>query len=265
MNAHPQLEPILPQYIDSTMITAFRGCRRKFYNEFVLGLRPQAVSIDLHAGGAFSTACEVFYHTFHCGVPPQPEQPGVGGIRAGDLDGARMAAFQAFNAYWGDLEAPHGSPKTKDNVWLAFETLLREYPPATDHVQPYFVDDKPTFEFNFAIPLEGPGWPRHPVSGDPFLYAGRYDMLGTYHGAPCFRDEKTTKQAGPTWAEQWTEPVHRLQVGLDRQRNSHQVDRHPGHRDPEDIHPHPRSHQGLPRAPAHPLAGTAEARSHSPR
>ena len=192
MNTHPTLEPILPQYVDSTMIAAFRACRRKFFNEFVCGLRPQATSIDLHAGGAFSHVCEVFYKEFH-----------QGGVARGNLDQCRLIAFNAFNKYWGDMEAPRESPKTKDNVWLAFETLLREYPPLTDHVQPYYVEGYPTFEFSFAIPLEGPGWPVHPVTKDPFLYAGRYDLLGTYHGTPCFRDEKTTKQAGEKWAEQW--------------------------------------------------------------
>ena len=182
-------EPQLPSYIDSTMMSCFRSCRRKFYNEFILGLRPQAVSIDLHAGGAFSTALENFYREFFTG--------------SGSFEKAKMAAFVAFNKYWGDMDAPHNSPKTKDNMWLAVEVYLREYPPASDHVQPYFVEGYPTFEFSFAIPLEGEGWPTHPVTGDPFLYAGRYDMLGTYHGAPCFRDEKTTKAAGPTWAEQW--------------------------------------------------------------
>jgi hypothetical protein len=185
------LEPILPAYVDSTMITAFRNCPRKFYNEFILGLRPQATSIDLHAGGAFSKACETFYKEFHCGE------------HQGDMNNCRMLAYNSFNSYWGDIDAPHNSPKTKDNVWLAFEVLLREHPPATDHVQPYFVEGYPTFEFTFAIPLEGPGWPVHPLTKDPFIYTGRYDMLGTYHGAPCFRDEKTTKRAGPTWAEQW--------------------------------------------------------------
>jgi hypothetical protein len=186
-----KLEPILPQHIDSTMISCFRSCRRKFFNEFILGLRPSEVSIDLHAGGAFSHALEHFYREYFVGP------------KAGDQDHARLVSFNQFNQYWGDLDAPSNSPKSKDNMWLALETYFREFPPATDHVQPYFVQDRPTFEFSFAIPLDGPDWPRHPVSGDPFLYSGRYDMLGTYHGAPCFRDEKTTKQAGPTWADQW--------------------------------------------------------------
>ena len=46
------LTPILPGYIDATMTTCFRSCPRKFYDEFVLGLRPPGLSIDLHAGGA---------------------------------------------------------------------------------------------------------------------------------------------------------------------------------------------------------------------
>ena len=53
------LTPILPAYIDSTMMSAFRSCPRKFYNEFILGLRPPGLSIDLHAGSAFAHCLEV--------------------------------------------------------------------------------------------------------------------------------------------------------------------------------------------------------------
>ena len=54
-----QLTPILPPYIDATMMSCFRSCPRKFYNEFILGLRPSGLSVDLHAGGAFAHALEV--------------------------------------------------------------------------------------------------------------------------------------------------------------------------------------------------------------
>ena len=42
----------------------------------------------------------------------------------------------------------------------------------------------------------------HP-SGQPFLYVGRFDMLGTWSGKLVVRDEKTTTSIGASWADQW--------------------------------------------------------------
>lgn len=204
LHPSPGLEPILPSYIDSTMLSCFRSCPQKFYLEFVLGLRPSEVSIDLHCGGAFSHTIETFYKQFYT------DQSLAGLTPTERTNAAKLQAFHAFNQYWGEVEAPIGHAKTKDNTWLAFEEYLKTFPPLTDHVQPYFVSGQPTFEFTFAVPLtpigqqdDGHCFPAHPITGDPFLYAGRYDMVGTYNSAACIRDEKTTGQAGQRWAEQW--------------------------------------------------------------
>ncbi|MGH7472320.1 MAG: PD-(D/E)XK nuclease family protein [Candidatus Methylomirabilales bacterium] len=183
---------ILPRHIDSTMITAFRACPRKFYNEFVLGHRPVEIGPDLHAGGCFATALEAFYRTYFT-------RPGTPTHR---LELGRIAAIKAFTAAWGLYEPPANHIKTQGNVWLALEQYLETYPPHTDHIQPYLNHDgEPMLEYTFAIPLEE-GFPHHP-DGDAFLLCGRFDMLGTYHGRPCIKDEKTTKYAGATWADQW--------------------------------------------------------------
>lgn len=198
------LTPILPSYIDSTMISAFRSCPRKFYNEFVLGLRPSGISIDLHAGGAFAHALEVVRKEVF--------------INDRSLADALTRASAAFEIYWGDFEIPEHKAaktgKTRENMWAAVEDYFAKYPPRTDHIQPYFVDGKPTFEFTFGIPLEptqrdsheapGTDWPKHPVSGEPFMYVGRFDMLGEYMGTPVVEDDKTASTgfyAG--WSEKW--------------------------------------------------------------
>ena len=87
------------------------------------------------------------------------------------------------------------------------------YHPATDHIQPYMVDGKPTLEFTFAIPLEpainatsadAPYWPVHPETGDPFVYAGRFDLLGEYLGMPIVCDDKTSGTGHyANWSEKW--------------------------------------------------------------
>ncbi len=195
----------LPLHIDSTMISCFRSCPRKFFLEFCLGLRPAAVSVDLHAGACFATAIETVRKAFYLeGLP---------------LDGAIKKGFAAYMNAWGNFVPMKETPKTQDRVWEAVEDYFRTYSPQTDHIQP--MPGQSGFEFTFGIPLlagyetkpedtgdiplqtaVSAGFPLHP-SGVPFIYAGRFDMLGLYNANPIVVDEKTTKSIGATWASQW--------------------------------------------------------------
>lgn len=195
----------LPRHIDSTMISCFRSCPRKFYYEFVLGLRPTALSVDLHAGACFAHAIESINLAVH--------RDGI------SLDGAMMKGYAEFMNEWGDFVPTKETSKTPDRIWEAVEEYFKMWPPHTDPVQPYRdTKGNPTFEFTFAIPLEHAEWtvdpvgqnnailagafPLHP-SGDPFLYSGRLDALGSYGGKPVGRDEKTTTSIGASWADKW--------------------------------------------------------------
>lgn len=204
------IRPELPLHIDSTMMTCFRSCPRKYFLEFVLGLRPPGLSIDLHAGACFATGLE---HTYR----------GIWEYQL-DLKNALERGHAAFALAWSNFEIPEWkkTAKTYDRMWEAVERYFAEWNPKTDHIQPYFAaDGKATFEYSFAIPLEPgneptygasdlhhevgvpDGFPNHP-SGTPFLYAGRLDMVGRYNGAPVGRDEKTTgKSISSNWSEQW--------------------------------------------------------------
>jgi hypothetical protein len=193
------MEPILPHLIDSTMMTCFRACPRKFYDEFGLGLRPPGLSIDLHAGACFATAIQRTYQRIW--------------VHKNTLADALQWSGAGFFQDWGDFEPPEWkkTAKTKDRVWEAVENYFNVYSPHTDHVRPYFNSKgEPTFEFTFAIPLEPTngrageaGFPTHP-DGSPFVYCGRFDMLGSYQDRPCVRDEKTTgRSIGRDWATQW--------------------------------------------------------------
>lgn len=183
----------LPIHIDSTMITAFRGCPRKFYNEFVMGYRPSGLSIDLHAGACFSSAVEE--------VRKRVWKDGQ------SLDDALLYAQARFFQEWGDVEPPEWkrTAKTKDRVWEAVESYFQQYSPLTDHIRPYVKEDGgPTLEFTFAIPLDDVRFPLHPETNDPFLYCGRFDMVGEYQRRPVVVDDKTTGSSiGQRWAYQW--------------------------------------------------------------
>lgn len=191
-------EPILPAYIDSSMLTTFRACPMKFYHEYVLGLRA-GKSIDLHAGAVFAACLERIYRRVWEGL---------------DVNAALGDVELFFERIWGDPDIPlddKGRPttnKTKDRIWDALEQYVHRWGVATDHVQPYVdADGHPTFEHSFAIPLDlgttGIEWPTHPGTGEPFIFAGRYDLLGHLDGVPVIRDEKTTTSIGAAWAKKW--------------------------------------------------------------
>lgn len=186
------IRPDLPQHFDSTMRSCFVSCPQKFKLEFMHGFRPPGTSVDLHAGGCFAKAIETVYH-------------GVW-VDGNDTATALRRALAVYLIEWGDYEPPphKNTAKTKDRVWEAVEAYFEKYPPREDHVQPYFsADGKPSFEYSFAIPLVGDGFPLHP-SGEPFMYSGRFDALGKYMGRPVVRDEKTMGQtSGKNWAEKW--------------------------------------------------------------
>lgn len=191
-------EAILPQHIDSTMISCFRSCPRKFYHEFVLGLRGEKVSIHLHAGACFAAALEEFYTS-------------VFTKQKLTID-ARKDALARFISEWGDypqepMPGVSGELKSFDRMWQAVDDYIATFPPHTDHIQPYQNENgHVTSEFSFAIPLDPtifPGFPLHPGTNEPFVYCGRFDMLGSYLGKPCVRDEKTGTYVTSNWSEKW--------------------------------------------------------------
>jgi len=177
----------LPTHIDSTMLSAWNQCGKKFEYEYVYGLRPSALSVDLHAGATFAGTIETFYKLFWSGL---------------DVQTALLRSHLTFQALWGDFELNKDSPKTKENMWIAVEDFVRAYPPASDPIQPFFSSGVPTFEFSFAIPLDFPGFPSHP-SGGPFVYCGRPDLLGMLSNRIVVLDNKTSGRLASDWAKQW--------------------------------------------------------------
>lgn len=182
-----ELNPQLPHLVDSTQIVTMRACWRSWYYQFCLGLRAQSRSVDLVAGGAFAA--------------------GIDGLRTGlfrdklSLNEALVPATRNFLHEWGDYEAPEGHVKSKENVLSAIPEFCKWENPLTDPVQPHMkADGAPATEFTFSIPLPI----EHPVTKNPWLFGGRFDMLGTYNGMPCIVDEKTTKSLGSYWLNQFT-------------------------------------------------------------
>lgn len=184
---NPDLPP-LPASLDSSMLNAYRSCKKKFYYNYLLNLHPAGRSVHLVAGAAFADAIDASRkYAYAAGA---------------DYSYEKMieAAMSAFIRQWGDYNAPDGHGKSFVNTFKAVELYLQNHPPLTDNIKPLIGSDgAPTTEFSFAIPLPI----QHP-SGDPFIYCGRFDMLGKWDGELLtILDEKTTSALGPSWLNQW--------------------------------------------------------------
>ena len=182
----------LPIYIDSSTLALWRSCHRKYFWQVLNSLYPTARSIDLIAGGAFAAGMEAARRlVFTRASNHRPTH-----------DDLLFVAYKAFSREWGDFLPQEDSPKSFENTFQALAEYLRIYPPETDVAQPLRrPDGSPTVEFTFAIPIEE--GPKHPETGDHFLFVGRFDLLGAYNDLPCILDEKTTTSIGFAWDSQW--------------------------------------------------------------
>ena len=181
--------PLSP-YIDSTMVATFRACPKKFSYTFLHNLRPAGSSIHLAAGSAFAAGLEAIRNLQ--ALDPSGPLPN---------DILLEAAMPAILRGYGDQSiSDPDSPKNIHNVINAIELYLNDFHPYYDEVQPLVVGGKPTTEFSFSIPLGI----NHP-SGEPFLYVGRFDMLGHYKANDLLvvLDDKTAGSLGSYWMKQW--------------------------------------------------------------
>jgi len=185
---YPKINPQLPKVWDSTIRSDYVSCLTKGYYSFQRKLGSLHGSTDLIAGGAFAKGLEVTRRLFYGGTKLPLREA---------IEQGMLAAL----AEYGDHEQAEGrrSDKSPQRVIEAIAAYFTKYPPQEDILQPYILSGEPCVEFTFSLPLPL----LHPDSGEPLIYAGRFDMLGTRHGQLLWVDEKTTSQLGPTWANQW--------------------------------------------------------------
>jgi hypothetical protein len=181
-----------PERVDSTALSAARLCSRQWYWNWLRHMEPKASSIHLVAGGAYARGLEVARRLFYTGDPRFYL----------NIDACLPYAWRAAVDHWGFFEA---NPEENKQLWRILEAIdlyFREFPPASDHVQPMrWGSGKPAIEFTFAFPLQGTV---HPVTGNPILYTGRLDMIGERSpGSLWLVDDKTCSQLGAQWAYQW--------------------------------------------------------------
>jgi len=189
--------PEFPSLIDNSARSNFVKCEQYWFRASVQQLRlAGAGSIHLNAGGALAKGLEVARRSYY-----EAEFP---------VDVAEEHGEMALVKAYGDpslyIPAKQGD-KSLDGTIRAYRSYLLEYPLATDIIRPYrSASGRIAAEFKFSIPLEI----KHPTTGMPLLYGGKFDLLG--YCDPDGKgnellwtvDEKSTTALGDQWRNNWT-------------------------------------------------------------
>lgn len=182
----PNCQPQFPAFFDSTMLSAYKSCRFKFFLEYVLNYKPKAQSVHLVAGAAFAAGLEAARTAFYVEGKPSADAEAIG--------------LQALLHSYGDFECPADSAKSAERTAGAFEFYLDQYPLGADGAEPItLAGGRRGIEISFSQPLPI----THPVTGDPLLYCGRLDMAAKFANGLFIEDDKTTSSLGATWSRQW--------------------------------------------------------------
>lgn len=187
------MQPEFPRVITASLRESFNKCHRKFYLSTVTGTKPKGKNIHLEFGGAYAAGLEYFRRGYY-------------GKKYANLDirsrfhEAAVDGLIAILEKYGDYVPAEGETKNFDRLVGAYIYYLTTYTPETDHIKPSIFNGEPRVEFSFLFEIPEVS---HPVSGDPLLYAGRFDMLAVFNGALIVFDDKTTGAMGASWSRQW--------------------------------------------------------------
>jgi hypothetical protein len=183
----PSNRPAFPRVIDNTMRVTFVACPQKWRLRYLHHYATTVDSVNLHFGGVFARGLEVARRAIW--------DDGFSVVAA------LQRAFPVMAKAWGNYSSAD-EVKTFPRCIGALEYYLCDaYQPAVDKILPYRPDGKKAaIEWNFVLPIDV----KHPETGEPILYAGRFDNFGLLNGQDLvIVDEKTTKQLGGQWAQKW--------------------------------------------------------------
>lgn len=180
------VRPLFPPTIDSSMLSTFRSCPKKFQRTYLNHWKPKEESVHLHAGGAFAKGLEMARRAFWEQGIPADEAVGIG--------------VEALMRAYGDFECPPESAKSLPRMLGALEFYFSNYPLDTDSAKPHdFGNGRFGIEFKFAEPLDI----LHPTLRQPLIFTGRSDMICDFAGGLFIEDDKTASSLGASWSKQW--------------------------------------------------------------
>lgn len=179
--------PAFPEVVDNTIRSTFVACPRKFYWSNLRNLHKDETSISLHFGGCFASGLEVARKAFY--------------LDERSVAYALQAGVTKIISAWGDVETDEREKKTLPAAVDALTSYFERWPLGEDALVPYRAPTgEPFIETSFSFPLAGT---RHPVTGNPIVYAGRFDMVGQIGGTTFICDEKTSYSLGAQWRNNW--------------------------------------------------------------
>lgn len=177
-----------PLCLDNTMVSAYRSCPTKFMYNYARKLSGVAQSVHLVAGAAFARGLEVTRKEFF--------------DKGTDFATALARGAAALVVAYGDFQPNQFQmAKSVENMIGALGFYFDTWP-INRIIVPYKQENNThAIEWSFAIPIPGV---LHPDTGEPLLYAGRFDMVGVHeYGMLLGEDDKTTSQLGDQWFKQW--------------------------------------------------------------
>lgn len=185
------VRPPFPRVFDSSMLGYARACHKKFFWRHILDRAPKGSNLHLLAGGAFAKGLEAARLAFY--------------YKGLSVDESICEGQIALVKAWGANDLYEEENKSLGRMLGGLDfTLLEAFPLGSDYIVPYInpSTDKPMVECSFGIPIDV----LHPETGDPIIYAGRFDMLGVHKTDAVIyvEDDKTTSQLGASWASKWT-------------------------------------------------------------
>lgn len=183
------LETLFPPAIDATMRSSFLTCPHLFFRRHCQGLTTaEAISIDLHFGACFAKGLETVRRAYWGGEPQ-----GMAVVRGSE------AIITAWAGYEYVPKTKAQEKKTLDACLLALTDYFMMWDLNNDPVKIHVHNGEPCIEFSGACPIPGV---RHPTTGEPLLYAGRFDLIGDYEQSVHGLDDKTGRISGDD-ASKW--------------------------------------------------------------
>lgn len=174
------------------MLGYWRACKKKFWWRHQRNLAPRGSNLHLLAGGAFAKGCEAVRRAYYMG--------------GSSPDDAIAQGHIALIRAWGAEDPHEDENKSLGRMLGGLDYFFHEaFPLVEDYIVPYInpSTNEPMVECSFGLPIEEV---KHPQSGDPILYAGRFDMLGVHKTEQVLfiEDDKTTSSLGAQWSSRWT-------------------------------------------------------------